>query len=134
MSQKEGDALSRPLTDTEQMLVELARRDERKKISKDIFIAGAVAGGTMARKLASDEEWRKWLTEEVARRYPDAPQPEAAPVVLPFLGAGHYPAEAAPVAKTRRCRDAACVDGMRYGEPCPICGGPVEEVSEGGTP
>jgi hypothetical protein len=72
---KEERLMNRDLTETEQMLVELARRDERKKISRNIFIAGALAGGTMARKLSSDGEWRKWIAEEIDRRYPDAQPP-----------------------------------------------------------
>jgi hypothetical protein len=66
------DGLSRPLTDIEQMLVELARKDERAKIGRDIFITGAVTGGTLARQTSSDEEWRDQITEEADRRYPDA--------------------------------------------------------------
>jgi len=92
MSQKERDALSRPLTDTEQMLVELARKDERRKISKDIFVAGAVAGGTMARHLSSDEEWREWLKGELLSRYPDsAPQDSNLPHIGEVFVSGGAP-------------------------------------------
>ena len=68
--------------------------------------------------------------------YESAPQPEAASVAK----TGKWPDDAKAdvdrinqaVAKTRRWQQTSNDSPAWKGDRCPVCGGPVEEVSEGG--
>jgi hypothetical protein len=42
------------------------------EVLRNTFVAGAVAGGTMARKLTGNTEWRAWLEAEIKQRYAKA--------------------------------------------------------------
>ena len=42
------------------------------EVLRNTFVVGAVAGGTMARKLTGNTEWRAWLEAEIKQRYAKA--------------------------------------------------------------
>ena len=83
---------------------------------RDAFMSGFLWRVFLDGAPGCDNEAR--AKAEAARRYSDAQQPEAA-----------------PVAKTRRCKCGLIVThhSLVNGKYCPACGRPVEEVSEGGT-